>query len=134
VNPSTLARGSFEVKLTPQPASDDTRASILSRLLIDKQFHGDLEAVSSGEMMAVRTAIENSAGYVALERVTGTLLGCSGTFVLQHSSTMERGEGKQSVTVVPDSGTGELEGLRGRMTIINDGGRHAYEFEFTLEV
>jgi Protein of unknown function (DUF3224) len=135
MNASILKRalGTFEVKLTSQAATDETGASILSRLLIDKQFHGDLAGIGQGEMLAARTAMVNSAGYVALERVTGSLMGRSGSFVLQHSSTMQRGEGRQSVTVIPDSGTGELAGLRGQMTIIIEDGKHRYEFEFALE-
>ncbi len=125
------AKGTFEVTLKPQPLFHNT-SPLLGRLTIDKQFHGDLNATSTGEMLSARTSIENSAGYVAIERVSGTLHGRKGTFVLQHSSLMTRGEPQQSITVVPDSGTDELEGLTGTMTIINNEGKHNYEFEYSL--
>lgn len=124
------ARGTFDVKTIPQPADDPSVA--IGRLLLDKQFHGDLDAASKGQMLAVRTAVANSAGYVAMEQVSGTLLGRTGTFALQHSGTMNRGEQELLITVVPDSGTGELEGLSGTMTIIIEGGKHEYDFEFEL--
>jgi len=125
------ARGTFEVKVTPQaPSAGDESA--IGRLLLDKQFHGDLEATSRGEMLAVRTDVEGSAGYVALERVRGTLHGREGTFALQHTGTMTRGAPQLHVSVVPDSGTGELTGLAGTMNIIIDGGAHSYELEYTL--
>ncbi len=100
---------------------------------IDKQFHGDLEAASKGQMLAVRTAVKGSAGYVAMERVVGTLAGRAGSFVLQHSSTMTRGEPRQSITVVPDSGTDGLAGLTGTMTIEIKDGKHFYHFEYGFE-
>ena len=128
---TTRARGTFEVKLSPQVDGEAGGAS-LGRMLIDKRFGGDLEATSRGQMLAVRTAVEGSAGYVALEQVEGTLGGRSGGFVLQHSGTMERGTQQLSVTVVPDSGTGGLEGLAGRMSIVVAEGRHSYEFDYTL--
>jgi hypothetical protein len=110
-------------------------------MLIDKQFHGDLNAVSQGQMLAFRSGVKGSAGYVAMERVRGALHGRTGTFVLQHNGTMagtgareEQAGGKQhlSVTVTPDSGTGELTGLTGSMAIIIADGKHSYEFAFTL--
>ena len=125
---TTHASGTFEVKLSPQAAAD----SALGRMIIDKQFHGDLEASSKGEMVAAMTAVKGSAGYVALERVSGTLHGKRGTFVLQHSGTMTRGAPSLSVTVVPDSGTDQLLGLRGTMTIIIEGGTHSYQFEYSI--
>jgi len=121
------ARGSFEVKLVPQ-ASDE----YIARMLIDKQFTGDLQAVSKGQMLSASTEVEGSAGYVAMERVSGTLRGRHGTFVLQHSGTMNRGDSHLTVSVVPDSGTGELVGLRGTMTIIITDGKHFYDFEYSL--
>ena len=126
-----FAEGSFEVKLAPL-ACYNTADDKLARMSIDKVFRGDLDAVSQGEMLAAMTATKGSAGYVAVEKVTGTLLGRSGTFVLQHSSTMERGTPTQSVAVVPDSGTGELAGLAGGMTIIIRDGKHYYRFEHTI--
>jgi hypothetical protein len=124
----THATGTFEVKLAPQP----TDAAGLGRMSIDKQFHGDLEATSKGEMLAAMTETKGSAGYVAIERVTGALHGRTGAFVLQHSGTMNRGAASLSVTVVPDSGTDKLAGLSGKMAIQVEGGKHSYEFEYTL--
>jgi hypothetical protein len=123
------ANGTFEVKLLPQPTEEKT----LGRMSIDKQFHGDLEAASKGEMLAAMTSVKGSAGYVAMERVSGSLHGRAGTFVLQHSGAMTRGTQQQSVTVVPDSGTDQLAGLSGKMTIIITDGKHSYEFEYELE-
>ena len=102
-------------------------------MTIDKQFHGDLEATSKGEMLSAVGAVKGSAGYVAIEKVTGKLRGRSGSFVLQHTGTMTRGAPQLSITVVPDSGTGDLVGLTGQMTIHIEAGKHSYEFEYTLE-
>jgi hypothetical protein len=110
---TTRASGTFEVKLSPQVDGEEGGAG-LGRMLIDKRFVGDLEATSKGQMLAARGGVEGSAGYVALEQVTGALQGRAGSFVLQHTATMTRGAAELSVTVVPDSGTGELEGLAGR--------------------
>lgn len=129
---TTRANGAFEVKLTPQAADDGTAPAGIGRMDIDKQFHGDLEATSRGVMLAARTGIPNSAGYVALERVSGTLGGRIGSFMLQHSGTMNRGAPQLVVTVIPDSGTEGLTGLTGAMMIIIAGGKHSYEFDYTL--
>jgi hypothetical protein len=132
---SQRAAGSFDVKVTPQkPDTQIARAANLSRLTIDKRFHGDLEGISKGEMLATQSDVPGSAGYVAMERVTGKLNGRSGSFVLQHSATMTRGTAASTIVVVPDSGSGELRGISGRMTITvaADGG-HTYELEFRLE-
>lgn len=127
------ANGAFDVKVTPQkPDSKEAESSKLGRMSLDKQFHGDLEATSTGEMLAAMTEVKGSAGYVAMERVNGTLHGRSGTFILQHSGTMTRGAPQLSVTVVPDSATGDLVGLAGSMTIKIEEGKHFYEFEYTL--
>jgi hypothetical protein len=126
------ARGTFDVKLTPQPTDDKAADSAVGRYLIEKQFHGDLEGTSRGQMLGANTAVETSKGYVALEQVTATLDGRHGTFVLQHSGTMTRGALQLSVTVVPDSATGELVGLTGKMEIKIEGGKHYYDFEYTL--
>ena len=128
------ATGTFEVKITPQkPDNKEAEASALVRMSSDKEFHGDLEGTSKGEMLASgRPDPKGSGGYVALERVTGTLHGRSGTFILQHSGTMTRGTPELSITVVPDSGTGQLAGLAGKMKIIIENGKHSYEFEYTL--
>ena len=129
---SHTATGPFEVKLAPQALSSVAEQSGLGRMSIDKQFHGALEAASTGEMLGWRTA-SGSGGYVAMETVRGTLDGRAGTFLLQHSSTMTRGEPAQSITVVPDSGTDALAGLAGRMVVdVAPGGAHSYRFEYTL--
>ena len=128
--PMTIrANGTFDVKMTPQTTADKD----LGRISLDKQFRGDLEGTSTGEMLTAMTAVKESAGYVAIERVTGKLKGRSGTFILQHTGTMDRGKPSLSVTVVPDSGTGELAGLTGTMTIDIGGGKHAYVFEYRIE-
>jgi Protein of unknown function (DUF3224) len=130
---TTHANGSFEVKLTPQkPDNKEGESANVGRMSIDKQFHGGLEATSTGEMLGVLSDIKGSGGYVALERVSGTLDGRSGTFVLQHSATMSRGAQQMTVTVVSDSGTGQLAGLTGKMTIKIADGKHFYEFDYSL--
>lgn len=129
---TTRATGPFEVKLTPQPLALPEEGTTRGRLSIDKTFQGDLEGTSRGEMLSAGTAVEGSAGYVAIERVTGTLHGKSGSFTLQHSGTMNRGAPQLTVTVVPDSGTGELTGLSGSMQIEIAGGKHSYVFEYDL--
>ena len=128
---TTRARGTFEVKLIPQ-ATDSTAHGTLARMSIDKRFQGDLEATSEGEMLSAGTNVKDSAGYVAIERVSGTLHGRRGTFVLQHSGTMTRGAPQLTITVVPDSGTDQLVGLAGTMTIAIADGKHSYELEYTL--
>ena len=127
-----IATGRFDVNLTPQPADPPIETANLARMLLDKTFAGDLAATSKGQMVAALTAVENSAGYVAMERVSGTLHGRSGTFALQHSSTMARGTPQQSIIVVPDSGTAELVGLTGNMVIEIKDGDHYYIFDYTL--
>ena len=129
---STRATGTFVVRLTPQPPQGDPASATHGRLSIDKTFVGDLDATSQGEMLTAGTAVNGSAGYVAIEKVTGTLHGKSGTFILQHSGTMNRGDAQLSVTVVPDSGTGDLAGLSGRMNIVIAAGTHSYEFDYSL--
>jgi hypothetical protein len=129
---TTRASGTFDVKITPQAADDKGEGAILGRMSIDKQFHGDLEATSKGEMLTAGTAVKGSAGYVAIEHVRGALRGRTGTFSLQHSGSMARGAPQLTITVVPDSGTGQLVGLAGNMAIIIADGKHSYEFEYTL--
>lgn len=129
---TTRASGTFEVKVTPHTPADKSSGPAIGRMSIDKQFQGDLKGASKVEMLAVGTAVEGSAGYVAMEQVNGTLHGRTGTFALQHSGTMTRGAPQLSVTVVPDSGTGELRGLSGRMSIIIADGKHSYEFEYAI--
>jgi hypothetical protein len=130
---TTRATGTFDVKLAPQANDTPAEGSPLGRLSIDKQFHGDLEATSKGEMLSAGSpTVKNSAGYVAIERVSGTLHGRRGTFALQHNGVMNRGEPSLTITVVPDSGTGDLTGLSGSMSIIIEGGKHSYVFEYAL--
>lgn len=126
--PMEHAAGTFDVKITPQAGYSDS----VGRMSIDKQFQGDLLGISQGEMLAVMTGVQGSAGYVAMERVIGTLKGRSGSFSLQHSGTMNRGEASLAVTVVPDSGTDQLVGLAGTMKIIVEAGKHSYQFAYTL--
>jgi Protein of unknown function (DUF3224) len=114
---ATHTSGTFEVKLVPQPPDDKAEGSTLGRMSIDKQFHGDLEGTAKGQMLTAGTDVKGSAGYVAIERVTGTLHGRSGSFVLQHSGTLTKGAVQQSITVVPDSGAGQLVGLTGKMIV-----------------
>ena len=126
------AAGPFDVKVTPQPADEKVGDPSVGRMALDKQFHGDLEATSKGQMLATMTDVKGSAGYVAMERVSGTLHGRKGTFALQHTGTMTRGTPSLTITVVPDSGTGELVGLTGTMGIRIVEGKHSYDFSYTL--
>lgn len=126
------ASGVFEVKLTPRESEEGVGDPTVGRMTIAKRFRGGLEAASRGQMLTAMTDVEGSAGYVAIERVTGTLDGRAGSFALQHSGTMTRGVPQLTITVVPDSGTGELAGLAGTMTIEMADGRHSYDFEYTL--
>jgi len=126
------ASGTFDVKLKPQTPEDRVGDTTVGRMSIDKQFHGDLEGTSKGQMLSVMGEAKGSAGYVAMERVKGTLHGHTGTFALQHNGTMTRGTPGLIITVVPDSGTDQLVGLAGTMTINIVDGKHFYEFEYTL--
>lgn len=114
------------------PLATHADPPVLGRMSLDKQYHGDLQATSAGKMLSFVPPVEGSAGYVAMERVDGTLHGRAGTFVLQHSGLMDRGHRSLAIHVVPDSGTGQPEGLSGTMTIIIPEGKHAYEFHYTL--
>jgi hypothetical protein len=127
-----LASGTFEVKLNPLPVYDSADGSPLGHLSLDKQFRGDLDATSKGEMLSAATSVKGSAGYVAIERVTGMLHGRRGSFILQHNGTMTRGTPQLAVSVVPDSGTDELTGIAGTMAIIIADGKHSYEFSYRL--
>ena len=123
------AHGTFTVKvqpLTPAPAEG------LSRFSLDKELHGDIEATSKGEMMGGGDYKQGTAGYVAVEMITGTLNGKHGSFALQHSSTMDQGATKMNIIVVPGSGTGELKGISGTFTIKIENGQHFYDLDYTL--
>jgi len=127
---TTHATGTFDVTLTPQTTVHS--ATNLGRMSIEKHFHGDLEGTSRGEMLTAMTDVPGSAGYVAIEQVSGTLHGRRGTFVLQHSGVVAHGTQQLRITVVPDSGTDDLAGLAGTMTITITDGKHAYDFEYTI--
>ncbi len=126
------ASGTFEVKLTTLRLDNPAADTALGRRAIDKQFHGELEAHSLGEMLSAGGTVQGSAGYVAIERVSGTLGGRSGGFVLMHNATMNRGAPQLSIIVVPDSGTGELAGLSGSMGIRIEDQQHWYDFDYSL--
>ena len=126
------AKGTFDVKVDPQGEADKAEGSTLARMSLDKKYHGDLEAGAKGTMLTAGTDVKGSAGYVAIERVTGTLNGKTGSFVLQHNATLSRGTPMQSIIVVPDSGTGQLAGIAGKLTVIIADGKHSYEFDYTL--
>ena len=126
------AAGPFDVKITPQ--DDNSGDPLLHRMTLEKQYHGDLNATGTGQMLTAGTDVKGSGAYVAIERVTGALKGRSGTFVVQHTGTMAQDTPPQlTIIVVPDSGTGQLKGLTGKMTImIAADGKHSYDFEYTL--
>jgi hypothetical protein len=128
------ATGPFEVTMNPPSSDDNAPDPTLGRLSLDKQFHGDLEATGHGQMLTAGTAVEGSAGYVAIERVSGTLHGRGGTFVLQHTGLLTRGDPQLTITVVPDSGTAQLLGLAGHMTINIVDGDHSYDLDYSLSV
>jgi Protein of unknown function (DUF3224) len=126
------ATGTFEVSMTPSDSPQERTVGTLGRMLLDKKFAGDLVASSQGQMLTAMTPTKGSAGYVAIELVTGTLGGRIGSFVLQHSGTMDRGAPLLLVTVVPDSGTGALVGITGQLTIRVADGKHFYTLDYTL--
>ncbi|MCH9651397.1 MAG: DUF3224 domain-containing protein [Deltaproteobacteria bacterium] len=126
------AEGTFEVTLQPLAEPDASGGTTLARMSIDKKFSGDLVGTGKGEMLSAMSGVKGSAGYVAIERVEGSLAGKEGSFVLQHSGTMTRGEPHQAITVVPDSGTGDLVGLSGTFVINIVEGKHFYEFEYQI--
>ncbi len=129
---TTRAQGTFEVKMTPAASDTAAEGEPLGRFTLDKHYHGDLDANSKGEMLSAGSPQSGSAGYVAVERVTGKLSGRSGTFALQHSGTMHQGTQDLRITVVPGSGTNELTGIAGSMKIIIAEGKHSYELDYTL--
>ena len=127
--PLMHARGTFDVQITPQPAGADPT---LGRMNLAKQFSGDITGTSTGTMLTGMTGVANSAGYVAVERVTGTVHGRKGSFTLQHSGTMNRGAPSLTITIVPDSGTNELAGISGAMTLVIEGKTHSYTLDYTI--
>ena len=130
---STSAAGSFDIEMKPEPSYETADGGVvLGRVSFTKQFHGALDASSVVQMLSAGTAVKGSAAYVAIERVEGRLGGREGTFILQHSGTMNRGQASLAVTVVPDSGTGALAGLAGTMAIDIVDGKHFYRFDYTL--
>ena len=125
------AKGTFEVEVAQLPPDGGAQDAALGRMSLDKQFHGDLEATGKGQMLTAG-APSGSGAYVAIERVTGTLHGRNGGFVLQHSGTMTRGQPQMTITVVPDSGTDDLAGISGNLAIQIVDGKHFYNFDYTL--
>ncbi len=126
------AKGTFEVRLEPQGPDEVYLGTPLGRMLINKKFTGDIEGESKGQMLTAGGNVKGSAGYVAIELVSGTLMGRKGSFVLQHRGTMNRGAPDLKITVVPDSGTEGLEGISGSLVINIVDGKHLYDFEYTL--
>jgi hypothetical protein len=126
------ARGTFEVQITPQPVDAFTDATTLGRMTIDKQFSGDLVGTGKGQMLTGMGTVKGSAAYSAIERVTGTMAGRQGSFVLQHTGVMAKGEQSLTITIVPDSGTDGFAGISGTLAIIIDGKKHSYDLEYTL--
>ncbi len=125
------ATGTFDVRLVPlDPLTPDAP---LARMSIEKRFHGELEGTAVGQMLSVGTEVPGSAGDVAMERVSGSLRGRHGSFAMLHSGTMDRGQPHLNVSVVPDSGTGELKGLSGTFSIRIEGGQHFYEFDHAFQ-
>jgi hypothetical protein len=131
---SGQARGTFDVKVGQLPSDEKVAGLPVGRNSVAKELKGDLVGTSKGEMMSVGTAVEGSAGYVAIEKVTGALKGRAGSFLLLHQGTMQKGgDFKLTIVVVPDSGTEQLVGLSGRMNIIITlDGKHSYELDYTL--
>jgi len=126
------ASGSFEVSVQPLPNADVSTDLLFGRFLLNKKFSGDLEGSARGQMLSAGTATKGSAGYVAIDQVTGALGGRKGGFILQHSGCMNRGAPTLSIHVVPDSGTGELAGLTGTLSINIVDGKHFYDFLYSF--
>ncbi len=129
---TAIAKGTFEVDVKPVGTPETAYENTLGRMSLNKRFSGDLTGTGKGEMLTAMTAVKGSAGYVAIERVNGTLAGKSGSFVLQHTGTMDHGTQNLSISVVPDSGTGQLQGIRGDLRIRIVEGKHFYEFEYSM--
>ena len=127
-----IAKGSFTVEMKPEGTPAELEGVSTARMALNKRFEGDLTGVGAGQMLTALTSVKGSAGYVAIERFTGTLHGKAGTFIFQHSGVMNQGAQQLSITVVPDSGTGALSGIQGRFKISILDGKHFYEFEYSL--
>ena len=126
------ASGKFDVNLKPAGGNDKSGRTETGRMLIDKQYHGPFVATGKGEMLTAVTETKGSAAYVAIERVTGTLNGKQGSFVVQHAGTMNGGKQRLSIEIVPDSGTEALSGIAGTMNIKIVDRQHYYEIDYTL--
>lgn len=129
---SSRASGTFEVKVKPLPNDEKVAGLSVGRMGLEKEWKGDLTGTSKGEMMTIGTSVEGSAGYVAVEQMTVALKGRSGSFALLHQGTMKGGDFNLTITVVPDSGTGQLVGLSGKLAIVIADGKHSYDFDYTL--
>lgn len=129
---TSRATGMFEVTMNPQGSPAPAAGAVLGRMSLDKKFQGDLVGVGKGEMLTALTDTKGSAGYVAIERVSGSLHGRQGSFVFQHTGTMDRGAQQLSITVVPDSGTDQLAGIAGKFNLTITDGKHFYDFEYSL--
>ena len=127
-----IAKGTFEVTITPQPHQEGVGDAAVGRMAIAKVFSGDMVGTGSGQMLAYRSSVAGSAGYVAMEKVQGTLNGRNGSFIMQHNGSMNRGEPQLSIRIVADSGTDELTGIAGEMLLNIEQGKHFYEFRYTL--
>lgn len=126
------AKGTFDVKITPQPHQEGVGDPSVGRMTIDKQFQGDIKGQGKGQMLAVGTAVDGSAGYVAMERVRASVHGRQGSFALQHCGTMHRGTPQLAIAIVPDSGDGQLAGIAGTLSIDMANGVHSYDLRYTL--
>lgn len=126
------ATGNFDLTKTEEPPFDDQPGATLSRVVITKEFHGDIEGTSVTQMMQAMSDRPGSAGYVAIERVIASVHGRRGTFVLQHNALSDRGDRYLNIVIVPDSGTGELSGLRGQLEVDISGGKHAYTLDYSF--
>lgn len=128
----SIAKGTFEVTITPQAHQEGVGDAAVGRFALTKAFSGDMNGTGSGQMLAYRSSVSGSAGYVAMEKVQGTLNGRTGSFIMQHNGAMNRGEQQLSIKIVADSGTDQLEGITGEMLLNIEAGKHYYEFRYTL--
>ncbi|MES1196616.1 MAG: DUF3224 domain-containing protein [Steroidobacter sp.] len=126
------AKGTFEVTITPQPYHEGVGDAAVGRMAIAKVFSGEMTGTGIGQMLAFRSSVQGSAGYVAMEKVQGTLNGRNGSFIMQHNGSMNRGEPQLSIKIVADSGADQLTGIAGEMLLNIEQGKHFYEFRYTL--